>query len=111
MGEKVVVKWSYKASSNLSKIYFYIAEDSPVYAKRFTESLIRKTEKQLSTVPNSGRKVPEFENTPLAFLREVIFKGYRIIYSFEKEKIVTILSVINGRMDLENHINSGWVIE
>lgn len=109
MGEKVVVEWSQKASSNLSKIYSYIEEDSPIYAKRFTESLIRKTEKQLSIAPNSGRKVPEFENTPLAFLREVIFKGYRIIYSFEKT--VTILSVINGRMDLENHINSGWVIE
>lgn len=109
MGEKVVVEWSQKASSNLSKIYFYIAEDSPVYAKRFTESLIRKTENQLSVVPNSGRKVPEFENTPLAFLREVVFKGYRIIYSIDKS--VTILTVINGRMDLENHINSNWVIE
>ena len=109
MGEKVVVEWSQKASSNLSKIYFYIAEDSPVYAKRFTESLIRKTEHQLSTAPLSGRKVPEFENTPLVFLREVIFKGYRIIYN-PSEK-VTILTVINGRMDLESHVNSDWVLE
>lgn len=84
MGEKVVVEWSQKASSNLNKIYFYIAEDSPVYAKRFTESLIRKTENQLSSVPNSGKKVPEFENTPLAFLREVILKAIELFILLTK---------------------------
>lgn len=91
------IKWSEKAANNIEHIYSYIAEDSTVYAERFVRSLICTVEDQLKVFPLIGRIVPEFENSQLKFLREVIYKGYRIIYSPKKapEKI-TIIAVINA---------------
>lgn len=75
------VEWTDRAITNLNNIYDFIALDSETYANRFVKALIKSTEKQLSVFPYSGRYIPEFENTPLCFLKEVLFKGYRIIYN------------------------------
>jgi plasmid stabilization system protein ParE len=96
----------------LQHIYDYIAFDSDLYANRFITQLIQRTEKQLSKYPLSGRAVPEFDKTPLLFLHELIFKGYRIIYNptHMPNKIV-IITVLNGRMDVGQHIKEEWIIE
>ena len=39
------IRWTEKASSHLHAIYEYIAQDSKVYASRFTKSLIKATSK------------------------------------------------------------------
>jgi len=106
------VVWSEKASSNLHHIYDYIASDSQFYAQRFVTKLVSSVETQLISQPLSGRSVPEFETTRLNFLRELICKGYRIIYNPSKapEK-VTIIAVINAKMDVPNQINQKWIID
>ena len=38
-----MVKWTDHATTQLRHIYEYIAQDSPLYAKRVTDSLARKT--------------------------------------------------------------------
>jgi len=95
MAQKVT--WTPRSVAHINRIHDYIAEDSAIYANRFIKDLVLHTEKLLQNHPQSGRLVPEFGNTPLKALREIIFKGYRIIYHPDT---LYILSVINGRMDM-----------
>lgn len=106
------IKWSELSSVHLKNIYDYISNDSETYALRFIESLIKSVNRQLILFPDSGREVPEFKSTQFRFLKEVIFKGYRIIYNPSKvpEKI-TIIAVFNGRMDVLKNKSAGWEIE
>ncbi len=106
------IKWANKAVHNLKVTRKYIAEDSTYYASRFIRSLILETEKHLSQHPLSGRTVPELQDTPLSFLKEVIYKGYRIIYNpTSSPEYVTVITVISGRMDLLKDLSGNWVIE
>ena len=103
------VTWSARSLENLAAIYDYI--DSKVYAERFVSSLVERVESQLATFPNSGRWVPEFYDSPLSFVREVIHKGYRIIYDPRNapEK-VHILTVRHSRMLLTEKTVE-WILE
>ena len=106
------VNWSEKASQNLLHIYNYIAFDSNYYAERFIKKLVSSVEKQLATQPLSGRNVPEFEGTRLNFLREIIFRGYRIIYNPSKSPIkITVIAVLNAKMDVPKQIKESWEID
>jgi hypothetical protein len=74
MESKVI--WSLKSEENLERIFQFIAQDSEVYARRFVKDLIIYVEDFFnSKLIVSGRIVPEFENTSLSFLREVMFRG------------------------------------
>jgi plasmid stabilization system protein ParE len=53
-----VVKWTEHAKSQLRHIHDYIAQDSPLYAKRVSEELVRTTI-ALDALPRKGYKVPE----------------------------------------------------
>lgn len=50
----------------------------------------------LQTVPQLGRAVPEFSRSDL---RELLCRGYRIVYLL-KDEYVTILRVVHGARDL-----------
>jgi len=103
------VTWSARSIENLSSIYDYI--DSKVYAERFINSLVLSVESQLGVFPNSGRWVPEFYDSPLSFLREVIYKGYRIIYDPRNEpEKVHVLAVRHSRMELTSKTVE-WILE
>ena len=105
------IEWTEKAESNLNNILDFIALDSPTYAKRFVKSLIEATQTQLVKFPHSGRLVPEFENTPINHLKELIFKGYRVIYIFkERSDKIIIIAVINGRQDVYKNIKPDWLL-
>ena len=98
--EKKIV-WSKRSETNLENIFDFIAKDSLIYSTRFVTKLVEYTEQELKHYPEIGRKVPEFKNTSLDFLREIIFKGYRIIYQpHTTHEQLTIISVINGRMSI-----------
>ena len=106
------VNWSERASQNLHHIYDYISFDSHFYAERFVTKLISSVEKQLVSQPLSGRNIPEFKDTRLDFLREIIFKGYRIIYNPTNSPLkVTVIAVLNAKMDVPKHFNEPWIIE
>ena len=79
------VIWTDKAAGHLQSIHEYISKDSLNYADSFIHSLIQATQK-LEQFPLIGRKVPEFENSGYNF-KEVIYRGYRIIYHIKDQKM------------------------
>ncbi|MGV6862269.1 MAG: type II toxin-antitoxin system RelE/ParE family toxin [Putridiphycobacter sp.] len=95
------IEWSKRSEINLENIFDYISKDSVIYATRFVTKLVEYTEQELTHYPEIGRKVPEFEKTPLDFLREIVFRGYRIIYHPHTTKSqITIIAVLSGRMSV-----------
>jgi plasmid stabilization system protein ParE len=70
-----MVKWTNHALSQLRHIHDYIAQDSPLYAKRVAKALVDKTN-VLDEMPHVGRKVPELDEESV---RELSLYSYRII--------------------------------
>ncbi|RYD81194.1 MAG: type II toxin-antitoxin system RelE/ParE family toxin [Sphingobacteriales bacterium] len=87
----VKIKWTKWSFKDLRAIYNYISMDSSFYATRFIQKLISRVD-QLIEQPESGRIVPEKEDTSI---RELIEGNYRIIYRFQGEN-VTILRIHNS---------------
>jgi plasmid stabilization system protein ParE len=86
------VTWSQEAGENLVDIEEFIARDSVERAVRFVDALIDQTEAILTDNPRSGRTVPEIGNTDF---REIIYRGYRIVYRLNGDRI-DILTVFEG---------------
>jgi addiction module RelE/StbE family toxin len=91
------IEWSPRAERELTQLRDYIAQDSPFYARQFTEQMILAVERLVS-MPRSGRMVPEAGHQDT--IREVIFQGYRIVYRIKDEKqllqIVTLLHSVDA---------------
>ncbi|PKB80398.1 MAG: plasmid stabilization protein [SAR202 cluster bacterium Io17-Chloro-G9] len=85
------VHWTNTAIGHLLAVYEHLAGDSPIYAKRIVDRLIRRSE-QAAEFPRSGRIVPEYENQDI---REVIERPYRIIYRVAADRI-EVLAVVHG---------------
>jgi plasmid stabilization system protein ParE len=85
------VVWAQAAISHLTDVYEYISRESPQYAWRMVDRITMRT-KQISSFPESGQIVSEFEQPNI---REVIEGPYRLIYRTEPDRIV-ILAVIHG---------------
>ena len=91
-----MVKWTEHALVQLRHIHDYIAQDSPLYAKRVSDALVRKTF-LLNELPRLGRMVPELNDD---VVREVSLYSYRILYEI-KTAHIDILAVIHKRQDLQ----------
>lgn len=86
------LRWSREAGENLVEIEEFIARDSPERAVRFVDALIDHAETILADNPRSGRVVPEIGNPDI---RELIYRGYRIVYRLKGDAI-DILTVFEG---------------
>jgi plasmid stabilization system protein ParE len=86
------ILWSREASDSLAEIEEFIARDSVERAVRFVDALIDHAEALLADNPRSGRVVPETGNPAI---RELIYRGYRIVYRL-KNNDVEILTVFEG---------------
>jgi toxin ParE1/3/4 len=86
------VTWSREARENLFEIEAFIARDSLERAVRFVDALIDHAETILADNPRSGRTVPEIGNSDI---RELICRGYRIVYRLNGDRI-EILTVFEG---------------
>jgi len=75
-----------KFLKNLSLIFEYIAKDKPLAAKQFKEELYNKIE-NLKNFPKMYRKSIYFDNENY---RDLIFKGYTVIYKIEDDKILIL---------------------
>lgn len=91
-----MVKWTDHAKAQLRHIHDYIAQDSPIYAKRVADGLVRKT-LGLDQLPRIGRVVPELNEDAV---REIPAYSYRILYEIKPEHI-DVLAVIHKRRDLK----------
>ena len=89
------VRWSLTAGNDLQDIENFIARDSVLHAITFVDRMVESTE-TLLTNAHIGRVVPEFNRPDL---RELIFRGYRIVYLLQ-EDMVFILRVVHGSRDL-----------
>ncbi|MBH0201473.1 MAG: type II toxin-antitoxin system RelE/ParE family toxin [Nitrospira sp.] len=89
------VRWSLTAGTDLQEIEDFIARDSVLHAITFVDYIVESAETFLKT-PLIGRVVPEFNRQDL---REVIFRGYRIVYLVQNDEVL-ILRVVHGARDL-----------
>lgn len=85
------VKWSKDSIEDLKEICKFISLDSPYYAKVFSDRVFEMVE-HLELFPEIGRRVPESDDPKV---RELIYKGYRIIYQI-KGDCLEIITVIHG---------------
>jgi len=92
-----MVKWTKHAKSQLRHIHDYIAQDSPLYAKRVSEALVKKTI-GLDELPRKGRMVPELNEDAV---RELGLYSYRILYEIKSDNLIEVLAVIHKRQHLE----------
>jgi toxin ParE1/3/4 len=88
--------WSPLAVDRVSEIAGYIAQDNPVAAESWINTVFKKVE-NLKAHSESGRIVPETNNNTI---RELIYGNYRIIYRLE-EKRLSVLTVRHGKQVLQ----------
>ena len=93
-----MVKWAAHAKAQLRHIHNYIAEDSPLYAKRVSEALVQCTD-DLDTLPRKGKVVSELNEEAI---REYSLYSYRILYEIKSDDLVIVLAVIHKRQHLES---------
>jgi plasmid stabilization system protein ParE len=85
------IKWSRDSVEDLKEIYQFIVLDSPYYARVFNDRIFEMVE-HLEFFSEIGRRVPESDDP---HVRELIYKGYRIIYQI-RENYLEIITVIHG---------------
>jgi plasmid stabilization system protein ParE len=89
------IVWSPLAIDRASEIADYIAQDKPIAAEKWINTVFSKVE-QLKSSPKIGRIVPEIRNNQF---RELIYGNYRIIYRIEQKKI-SVLTIRHGKQIL-----------
>ncbi len=85
------VIWSKESLNRLIEIEEFIAEDNPHKAIDFIDLLVSRSY-LIEENPKMGRTVPEFSDPNI---RELMIKGYRLVYRLGKGKI-DILTVFEG---------------
>ena len=85
------------AKRQLRNIHDYIAQDSPLYARRVSEELVKKTI-GLDELPRKGRMVPELSEDAV---RELGLYSYRILYEIKSDELIEVLAVIHRRQHVE----------
>ena len=89
------IQWSPLAVERISEISDYIAQDSPMAAKRWVLSIFDRVE-QVKDFSESGQSVPEINRKDI---RQLVIANYRIIYRVES-KVASILTVRHSRQIL-----------
>jgi len=87
----VKVVWTDAALEDLDNIGEFIGKDSLKYAAITVEELFDSVD-ILINHPKAGARVPEFNNE---YIRQLIRKGYRIVYKIIDEKRIDVLTVHN----------------
>jgi len=79
------------AARDITEIWEYIAEDSPLAARRVREEIHSRI-RAVVPLPNQGHKRPDLTSRPLRFL---LVREYPIAYTPE-EKPLWVVAVIHG---------------
>jgi toxin ParE1/3/4 len=91
----VKVQFAQSAVTDLRSILeYYEKEGVPQTGLRLVKEIIKKSER-LGKYPDSGRVVPEFG---VAFLREVIYPPFRLVYRRDLE-MISIVRVWRSERD------------
>lgn len=89
------LRWTRRAKGDLVEIGQFIARDKREAARRWVETL-RIQARRAVEHPMSGRQVPELLRDDV---REIIYRGYRIIYQIRGREIF-VLTVQEGHRTL-----------
>jgi toxin ParE1/3/4 len=90
------------AEEDLVEILDYYVDRNPDYIPKLVKRIENRIE-ELRNFPSKGRVVPELEKKSITDYRELIEGYYRIIYHI-KDNNVFVLSIIDGRRNLEELI-------
>ena len=91
----VKIVWTIISVVELKDIYDYIAIDSKRYTKNQIDRIIART-LVLKAMPESGRIVPELENSEI---RELFEGNYRIVYRIKTKDYIEILTIHHTSRD------------
>lgn len=83
--------WSPLAIDRAAEIVDYIAQDKPLAAQKWIETIFSKVD-SLELSPEIGRIVQEIDDNQF---RELIYQNYRIIYKIDYNQIL-ILTIRHG---------------
>ena len=97
---KYGILWTKSAEHDLGHIIDYIAQDSLDRALEIFHT-IRTSVSALMSLPERGRIVPELKIHGISTYRELVISPWRIIYRIEEKKVI-IMTVIDGRRNLED---------
>ncbi len=93
------VLWTRNATLDLEELIEYISEDNQSSALKIFLEIKAKCDK-LSRQPEKCRVLPELREIGVLNYRELIVGNYRIFYKLE-DKTIYIISVVDGRRDME----------
>ena len=94
------VIWAKSAVQDIEEIIDYIAQDSPLTAKKlFTQ--IKERVETLASSPHRGRYIPELQKQGILIYRELIIPPWRVMYRVT-ESNVYILTIIDSRRNVED---------
>lgn len=113
MPDDYLIAWNAEARADLLDIVRFIAEDSPIDARRLAKKL-GTSAASLSHHPQRGRRVPELADlarlaglTHELEIRELIVRPWRLIYVIDPGQ-VRIVALLDSRRDmvawLERHV-------
>jgi len=97
----MIVRWTEAALAQLAAVEAYIANDSPVNARRMVERIFDRSQ-SLGDQPYLGGVVPEYDEIHPE-LREVIEYPYRIIYEVVALQ-VQVVAVVHGARRLPRRL-------
>ena len=86
------VRWTPQARADLRAIRAFLARESPRYAEVLEDQLLAATHR-LTLFPRSGRVVPEMGDEAM---RELSYRGYRIVYVVVDDARVDVLTVFHS---------------
>ncbi len=93
---EIAICWTNQAIEDIYQIQEYLEHQSPNLASLFADKIFEKVE-LLKSFPYIGRIVPEFK---LKYVRELIFKQYRIIYTIEDDILTVEVLKVGNRKDV-----------
>jgi len=94
----LIIVFSLIAKDDLKNIFEYIKRDSVVYARKEITA-IRFVTNRLKANQYLGKKFENFNNE---FVRELVFKNYRIIYEIIDQRIVILTIHHHARLISNN---------
>jgi plasmid stabilization system protein ParE len=93
----VKIVWSGNALADLRNIYTYIKHDSPKYAAKVIDNILKSTRK-LELTPSLGRIIPEVQKQNF---KELLFGNYRIMFKIVSKEEILILAIFHAKRNFE----------
>ncbi len=94
------VRWTEEAEGWLREIHDFIASDNPEAAVRTARGIYDKID-SLSAFPERGYSHTSRSGRPL---RIILHGHYRIAYSVNEDRDVTVLGVFHGALDIDRYL-------